>query len=58
MKTLLSLFVALLCAAPLYADQALVLTEIEQIQEKIWYLQRDLATQKNLLLGLTSLLII
>ena len=49
MKTLLSLFVALLCAAPLYADQALVLTEIEQIQEKIWYLQRDLATQKALI---------
>ena len=32
---------------PLYADQALVLTEIEQIQEKIWYLQRDLAAQKS-----------
>ena len=37
----------MICAAPLYADQALVLTEIEQIQEKIWYLQRDLAAQKS-----------
>jgi len=37
----------MICAVPLYADQALVLTEIEQIQEKIWYLQRDLATQKS-----------
>ena len=47
MKTLLSLLVALLFTAPLHADQALVLTEIEQIQEKIWYLQRDLAAQKS-----------
>lgn len=47
MKTLLSLVVILFCAAPLFADQALVLTEIEQIQEKIWYLQRDIAAQKS-----------
>ena len=47
MKTLLSLLVALLFAAPLSAEQALILTEIEQIQEKIWYLQRDLAAQKS-----------
>ena len=46
LKILLSLFALLLCAAPLYAEQALVLTEIEQIQEKIWYLQRDLAAQQ------------
>jgi len=39
----------LLCAAPVQAEQALILTEIEQIQEKIWYLQRDLASQKTLL---------
>jgi len=39
----------LLCAAPVQAEQALILTEIEQIQEKIWYLQRDLAAQKTLL---------
>ena len=37
----------MICAVPLCADQALVLTEIEQIQEKIWYLQRDLAAQKS-----------
>jgi len=37
----------MVCATTLYADQALVLTEIEQIQEKIWYLQRDLAAQKS-----------
>jgi len=36
----------LLCATPLYAAQTLVLTEIEQLQEKIWYLQNDLAAQK------------
>jgi septal ring factor EnvC (AmiA/AmiB activator) len=47
LKTLLSLLVALLFAAPLSAEQALILTEIEQIQEKIWYLQRDLAAQKS-----------
>ena len=47
LKTLLSLLVFMICAIPLYADQALVLTEIEQIQEKIWYLQRDLAAQKS-----------
>ena len=47
MKTLVSLLVILLFAAPLCAEQALILTEIEQIQEKIWYLQRDLAAQKS-----------
>ena len=47
MKTLLALLAALFFSTPLYADQALVLTEIEQIQEKIWYLQRDLAAQKS-----------
>ena len=49
MRNLLSLIILLLCATPLYAEQALVLTEIEQIQEKIWYLQRDLAAQKETL---------
>lgn len=47
MKLFNALLAALLFAAPVYADQALVLTEIEQIQEKIWYLQRDLAAQKT-----------
>lgn len=47
MKTLQILFIILLCATPLFADQALLLTEIEQIQEKIWHLQRDIAGQKT-----------
>ena len=47
LKTLQILFIILLCATPLYADQALLLTEIEQIQEKIWHLQRDIAGQKG-----------
>ena len=47
LKTLQILFIILLCATPLFADQALLLTEIEQIQEKIWHLQRDIAGQKS-----------
>ncbi len=46
MKILLFLLMSLSFAPTLYADQALVLTEIEQIQEKVWYLQRDIAAQK------------
>ena len=46
MKTLQIFFLLLLFAAPLYAEQALVLTEIERLQEKIWYLQKDLVEQK------------
>ena len=46
MKALQIFFLLLLFAAPLYAEQALVLTEIERIQEKIWYLQNDLVEQK------------
>ena len=42
MKALQLFFLLLLFAAPLYAEQALVLSEIERIQEKIWYLQKDL----------------
>ena len=40
-------FLLLLFAAPLYAEQALVLTEIERLQEKIWYLQKDIVEQKT-----------
>ena len=47
MKTLQLFFLLLLFAAPLYAEQALVLTEIERIQEKIWYLQKDMVEQKT-----------
>ena len=47
MKALQLFFLLLLFAAPLYAEQALVLTEIERIQEKIWYLQKDIVEQKT-----------
>ncbi len=47
MKALQICILLLLFAAPLYAEQALVLTEIERIQEKIWYLQKDLVEQKT-----------
>jgi len=47
LKTLQLFFLLLLFAAPLYAEQALVLSEIERIQEKIWYLQKDLVEQKT-----------
>ena len=47
MKALQLFFLLLLFAAPLYAEQALVLTEIERLQEKIWYLQKDIVEQKT-----------
>lgn len=47
MKVLQIFILMLLFAAPLYAEQALVLTEIERIQEKLWYLQKDLVEQKT-----------
>ena len=47
MKALQLFILLLLFAAPLYAEQALVLTEIERIQEKIWYMQKDLVEQKG-----------
>ena len=47
MKALQLFFLLLLFAAPLHAEQALVLTEIERIQEKIWYLQKDIVEQKT-----------
>ena len=34
-------------ASPAMAEQALILTEIEQVQEKVWYLQRDIASQTS-----------
>lgn len=47
MKTLQILLVMLFCTTPLYADQAHLLTEVEQIQEKIWYQQRDITAHKT-----------
>lgn len=41
------LLVLLTAAAPAMGEQARVLSEIEQIQEKLWYLQRDLAAQQK-----------
>lgn len=46
MKALQLCILLLLITTPLCAEQALVLTEIERIQEKIWYLQKDLVEQK------------
>lgn len=48
MRILQILLVILFCATPLYAEQAHILTEIEKIQENIWYLKKDLAAQKKL----------
>ncbi len=47
LKTLQILLAIMLCTTPLYAEQALILTEIEGIQEKVWYLQRDITAQKG-----------
>lgn len=46
MKALQILIIIMFCATTLYAEQALLLTEVEKIQENIWYLQKDLAAQK------------
>jgi chromosome segregation ATPase len=48
-KTLSLLFLSFFVSLSAHAEQALVLTEIEQLQEKVWYLQRDLSTQKTAL---------
>lgn len=45
MKTLYLLFFILCCSTSLSAENVSVLTEIEQIQEKLWYLQRDMKAQ-------------
>jgi chromosome segregation ATPase len=49
LKPFVLLLTALMLPALSFAQQALVLTEIEQIQEKVWYLQRDLAAQQKVL---------
>lgn len=49
LKILPFLLVILLCNAPLHAEQALVMTEIERLQEALWYLQRDIAAQATAL---------
>ncbi|MGK2945009.1 MAG: hypothetical protein ACSLFC_09775 [Desulfuromonadales bacterium] len=46
MKTLYLLIVILFCSMPLHAENVSILTELEQLQEKLWYLQRDLKENK------------
>lgn len=46
LKALSLLLVILFCSTSLYAENVSVLTELELIQEKLWYLQRDMGTQK------------
>jgi predicted nucleic acid-binding Zn-ribbon protein len=45
-KALYLLLVILFCSTPLYAEKVSVLTEIEMIQEKLWYLNRDIGASK------------
>lgn len=47
MKALYLLLVILLCSTPLYAEKVSILTEIEMIQEKLWYLNRDMGASKT-----------
>lgn len=44
MKVFASLCLFLLWAGPLAAQQVPVLTELEQVQEKLWFLQRDISS--------------
>lgn len=44
MKVFASLCLFLLWAVPLAAQQVPVLTELEQVQEKLWFLQRDISS--------------
>ena len=46
LKTLYMLIVILFCSMPLHAENVSILTELEQLQEKLWYLQRDLKENK------------
>jgi chromosome segregation ATPase len=47
LKTLYILLVILFCSTSLHAENASILTEIEMIQEKIWYLNRDMGRNKT-----------
>lgn len=49
MKSLCVLLLVSLYAVPLPAQQVPVLTELEQVQEKLWYLQRDIAALQDAL---------
>lgn len=41
MKALYLLIIILLCSTSLHAEQVSILTELEQIQEKLWHLNRE-----------------
>jgi len=47
LKALYVLLLFLLWAVPLSAQQVPVLTELEQIQEKLWFLQRDVSSLQD-----------
>ena len=46
LKTLYLLLVILFCTTSLHAEKVSILTELEMLQEKLWYLQRDIGTNK------------
>jgi len=47
LRILYFLLVILFCSTSLHAEQLSILTELELIQEKIWYIQRDMGANKN-----------
>ena len=47
LKALYILLVILFCSTALHAENVSILTEIEMIQEKIWYLNRDMGRNKT-----------
>jgi len=49
LKTLYVLLVILFCSTSVHAENVSILTEIEMIQEKIWYLNRDMGRNKTLI---------
>ncbi|MDT8445093.1 MAG: hypothetical protein RQ722_12425 [Desulfuromonadales bacterium] len=46
MKALYLLIIILLCSTSLHAEKVSILTEIEQIQEKLWHLNRETGAHK------------
>ena len=49
MKILSLLFFTLFWITPLHAETVSVLTELEQVQEKLWYLQSSVAKHQSAL---------
>jgi len=46
LKALYLLIILLLCSTSLHAEQVSILTELEQIQEKLWHLNRETGAYK------------